>query len=198
MAIYELAKHNFRLTMIDLEIDGNPIPLMRTGIMRAGKKTVVYDRQKNEKEMVQWQLKSQYKEKPLSCPLLVDLTFRMYIPKSASGPIRKDMLYGRVHHMRRPDIDNLVKFYFDTMNNIIFVDDSQVVTLYARKVYSSVPSTLIRIRPLNIDDKKQEREVELLDEDNFREDRPGDIPRAYSEQKGHVKIRREKIHPLFT
>lgn len=193
-----MAKLNFRLTMIDIEIDGNPIPLMRTGIMRAGKKTIVYDRQKNEKEMVQWQIKSQYKEPPLTCPILVDLIFRMYIPKSASGPIRKDMLYGMIHHIKRPDIDNLVKFIFDVMNGVVFVDDCQVVTLYARKVYSSVPSTLIRIKPLSLNEKKHKGELELLDEDDNGETGSGDIPRVDFEQAGCIKTRREKIHLDFS
>ena len=59
------------------------------------------------------------------------------------------MLTGRISHMKKPDIDNLQKFVLDCLNEIVIRDDSQVVEIRARKVYSMKPGTLIRIRPIN-------------------------------------------------
>jgi Holliday junction resolvase RusA-like endonuclease len=167
--------------MINIEVDGEPIPWARPGHRRFKKDgkfvDIIYDKQKREKEMVQWQMRSQFKEEPLTVPLLVDLTFRMAIPKSTSAPIRREMLHGMYQHAKRPDIDNLTKFFLDCMNGLVFKDDSQISTLYCRKIYSSVPSTLIRIRPLSRNNPKELEEV-INDEYSIRDDGSGDVYRT--------------------
>ena len=176
--------------MIEIEIDGEPISWQRPAhrSFRSNDKniTVVYDKQKHDKEMVRWQIKGQMKEEILTVPLLIDLTFRMPIPQATSKKVREQMKQGEVHHMRRPDIDNLSKFYLDCMNELVFADDAQICTLYARKVYSSYPSTLIRIRPYTKNiyqdeiDKRKEMEE---DESNTREDGRRELHRSNSDEK---------------
>jgi hypothetical protein len=73
------------------------------------------------------------------------------------------------------------------MTGLIFDDDSQICTLYLRKVYSIHPSTLIRIRPYTFNIKKEEiDEIRELEEDeNYsREDGWGELHRDSPEQKG--------------
>lgn len=176
--------------MIQFEIDGEPISWMRPAhrSFRSNNKnvTVVYDKQKHDKEMVRWQIRGQFKEEIFTVPLLVDLTFRMPIPKSTSKKVREQMKQGEMHHMRRPDIDNLSKFYLDCMNELVFSDDAQIWTLYARKVYSSYPSTLIRIRPYTKNIYQDELDkIEELEEDecNTREDGRRELHRSDSVEK---------------
>jgi Holliday junction resolvase RusA-like endonuclease len=178
--------------MIFLEVDGPPIPWKRPGhkmMTVEGKKiTVVYDRQKKEKEMVRWQLRSQFKNEIYTVPLLVDITFRMPVPKSVSSPIRTQMLNDMIHHFKRPDVDNLAKFILDCMNNLIFEDDAQISTLYLRKVYCLSPSTMIRIKPFELNIKKDELdEIKELEEDEYysRDRGWGDVHRDSPEQKGN-------------
>ena len=40
-------------------------------------------------------------------------------------------------HTSRPDVDNLVKPVFDSMNGILYKDDSQIVELKVRKEYGA-------------------------------------------------------------
>jgi Holliday junction resolvase RusA-like endonuclease len=176
--------------MIEFEIDGEPISWKRPAhrSFRSNNKNVivVYDKQKHDKEMVRWQIKGQFKEEMLSVPLLIDLTFRMPIPKATTKKVREQMRQGEMHHMRRPDIDNLSKFYLDCMNELVFADDAQIWTLYARKVYSSYPSTLIRIRPYTKNIYQDELDkIEELEEDehNSRESRRRELHRSNSDEK---------------
>jgi Holliday junction resolvase RusA-like endonuclease len=46
---------------------------------------------------------------------------------------------------QRKDLDNMIKFYLDCMNRSVFMDDSQVVVLSAKKVYGPEPSVKIKI-----------------------------------------------------
>ena len=41
-----------------------------------------------------------------------------------------------LHHVKTPDLDNLVKFVLDAMNKVFYVDDSQVTEIITTKEYS--------------------------------------------------------------
>ena len=45
-----------------------------------------------------------------------------------------------IYHTKRPDIDNYVKFYLDCMNKVVYLDDSQVIELSAKKIYNDKES----------------------------------------------------------
>ncbi len=135
--------------MLLLEIFGDPIPLKRPRTRKIGGFVSVYDPQKKEKDQVRWQVKSQYREKPLSVPLFLDLIFGLAIPKSTSRIRRKCMLENEIVPMKRPDVDNLIKFILDCLNGILFDDDSQIISLHARKIYSEYPRTIIRVENLH-------------------------------------------------
>jgi Holliday junction resolvase RusA-like endonuclease len=159
--------------MLQLEVAGAPIPWMRPGhrtlTIKDESKTIVYDRQKKEKELARWQLAGQFRRPIFTTPLLVDLTFHMTIPQSATKKLRTQMLNGTYQHMHRPDIDNLVKFILDVMNEVVFADDAQIHALYARKVYSLNPCTLIRIKPSEVLREEKQIITEITDEDTTRE-----------------------------
>lgn len=135
--------------MISIDLAGDPVPQQRPRYSSRGKHFHTYDPCAEIKEKFRWQIKSQYREEPLTAPLNLTLIFYMPIPKSTSGIRKRQMLNGVIHHIKKPDIDNLEKFCLDCMNKIVFEDDSQIVELTAKKVYSTKPGTLIRIEPLH-------------------------------------------------
>ena len=53
----------------------------------------------------------------------------------------------KLPHTKKPDIDNLIKFVLDALQgqNGFFLDDSQVIRLYAEKIYTDDPHTEIMI-----------------------------------------------------
>jgi Holliday junction resolvase RusA-like endonuclease len=60
------------------------------------------------------------------------------IPASYTKKRFKACLSGEERPTKRSDIDNFCKAIFDGMNGIVFVDDSQVVSLHATKVWGMV------------------------------------------------------------
>jgi Holliday junction resolvase RusA-like endonuclease len=80
----------------------------------------------------------------------VEVFVHVYLayPKSASKKKITDMVSGFVRPCTKPDIDNYVKSALDGINNIVVVDDNQVVSLHAHKVFSSRPRLRVEVRPL--------------------------------------------------
>lgn len=187
---YVLAKIMLRKSMIDFEFEGNPIPWARPGIIRTRKTNIVYDRQRREKDMVQWQLRAKYREEPLSVPIRANIIFRMPIPKSTPAAVRREMLNGSFHHSKKPDIDNLEKFLFDAMNGIVFKDDSQIYAVHKKKIYSEHPGTYIELIP---ESKNNHEEKEVVhDGYNLRDNGSGDILRSSLDKEGPPKDRRKE------
>lgn len=56
--------------------------------------------------------------------------FYFEIPKSTPKKNRAEAV-----HTKKPDLDNLVKFIKDCLNGEAWKDDSQVVSLFAQKIY---------------------------------------------------------------
>jgi len=133
--------------MIVLTIEGEPTAWMRPGFNH--KTGAIYDQQKKEKEQCRWQLRAQMPENMLTVPLELDFVFYFAIPKTTSTAKRKQMLRDEIHHMIKPDNDNLQKYLLDCMTGVIYEDDCQVVDIHARKVYGDSPRTVICVRPLS-------------------------------------------------
>lgn len=78
-------------------------------------------------------------------PVLVKVIARMPIPQS--WPIKKqnDAIAGRVRPTGKPDADNLLKV-IDALNDVVWRDDSQVVSAFVSKVYSDAPALVIEAR----------------------------------------------------
>ncbi|MCE5319428.1 MAG: RusA family crossover junction endodeoxyribonuclease [Parachlamydia sp.] len=169
--------------MFSFELKGDPIPWKRPG--RNNKTGAIYDQQKFEKEQLRWLLKSRYREEPLKVPVEVQFTFYMPIPKSTSGPRRRDMLYGVLKHMSKPDCDNMCKFYLDVMNETIYEDDSQVFKLSMQKLYATEPCTLIEISPYVCDFAKQ-MEAKKAHEDDTGEGGEGKFPGVCPRKSGNT------------
>ena len=75
--------------------------------------------------------------------LKMSLTFRMKRPNnhfisSKPGPGRlKPNAPQKYYHNRSGDVDNLCKFVMDSLNQVLYADDRQVVSLHALKVLDS-------------------------------------------------------------
>ena len=65
------------------------------------------------------------------------------IPSSLSE-IKKGFTVGK-YRAKKPDIDNIAKYYLDAMNNVVYFDDAQVVALNIVKKYSDKPKVEISL-----------------------------------------------------
>lgn len=68
----------------------------------------------------------------------------MPIPKGISNKKRGEW-HELKPHVKRPDLDNLVKTVCDALNGIAFEDDSALVQIVASKIYSENPRTEITL-----------------------------------------------------
>lgn len=71
-----------------------------------------------------------YSGPPMDGPLMVSLTFVFPRPK---GMVWKKRPMPRVRHTGRPDLDNLMKAFFDSLNKVLWIDDAQVCSCTCSK-----------------------------------------------------------------
>ena len=122
-------------------IESEPVAQPRPRVTRWG----TFDPAKDKKNWARIQIANQVTEK-LTCPIRIDILYALQVPKSTSKKKRVLMLNGEIKHVKRPDIDNYAKFTLDVLNDIAFVDDSQIYHLTAQKVYSEHPRTEITLK----------------------------------------------------
>lgn len=73
--------------------------------------------------------------------LSLSATFFFKIPKRTSKKNRDAMLAGELRPAHRPDVDNCIKTVADSLNKVLYEDDSQIVEMSGRKYYSDTPRT---------------------------------------------------------
>jgi Holliday junction resolvase RusA-like endonuclease len=56
------------------------------------------------------------------------------------------MQAGSVLPSRKPDIDNVLKIVLDALNGVAYKDDSRVVSVSGRKIYSMTPKIVIEMK----------------------------------------------------
>lgn len=106
---------------------------------RYGVKTFTPDRTVAYENLVSWTYSQE-------CPNTVlegniSATIHAYFPIPQSTPKRKreKMTLDDFYYFHKPDADNIAKIILDSLNNIAFHDDAQVVELKVKKFYSSYP-----------------------------------------------------------
>ena len=78
---------------------------------------------------------------------LLDMRVICYYPitKSVSKKKRELMLKGKIRPTKKPDVDNVVKVIADSLNNVAYRDDKQIVDCSVSKFYSERPRVEISI-----------------------------------------------------
>lgn len=88
----------------------------------------------------------------------VRITAHQALPQRATKAQRAAAERGEIHPIRKPDLDNIVKIVLDALNGAAYRDDTQVLQLDARKIYTAGEShitvtvgTLDEITPAPVD-----------------------------------------------
>ena len=126
---------------IHFQVEGDPKGKGRPRFSRAGKFTRVYtDKQTLDYETLikSFAAEAMGSTDPLETPVSVYLYIRHGVPQSYSKKRTEACLSGLEQPCKKPDIDNIAKTYLDAMNGVIFKDDTQVIDLHVKKVYSAV------------------------------------------------------------
>lgn len=72
------------------------------------------------------------------------------IPKSVSKKKRQEMLERRIRPLKKSDWDNVGKIIADSLNEIAYKDDVQIVDGQVRKFYSDKPRVVVTIQEASV------------------------------------------------
>lgn len=127
--------------MIRIFIAGNPVAQGRPRFARIGQGVRTYDPGKSRdwKHFIALRANAEgIKPFLQGVPLSVSVTF--YLSRPASVSAKKRPL-----PICKPDLDNFIKAAKDGLKGIAWHDDSQVVRIFAEKLYSDTPGALITV-----------------------------------------------------
>ena len=137
--------------IIKIEVLGEPKSQLRHRTFRMGERMGSYDPSSKDKKNFLSQCMEKTPEKPIDQPINLEVRFYFARLKGHYGTGRntgnlKDS--APKYHISRPDIDNLCKLIFDSLNKIFWRDDSLICSIKALKLYSENPRTEIYIQTL--------------------------------------------------
>ena len=84
-------------------------------------------------------IRNSWRHGMLEGPLFVEMFFNFPIPKKGNP------LWIGQPHLKRPDLDNLVKAVLDGLQGTAFKDDSEICMINASKTYNTDPYVAVRI-----------------------------------------------------
>jgi len=94
---------------------------------------------------VSWQQQTNgyhFQDEPLRAYLVAYFPF----PKSMTKKRRKQLAEQGNPYTKKPDNDNIAKAVFDALNNVAYIDDSQVVSIEIVKLYDEIPRLEIELK----------------------------------------------------
>jgi hypothetical protein len=82
---------------------------------------------------------------PEDAELEIVIAAHYEIPKAASKVKREKMLSGEIRPTKRPDLDNVAKAIYDSLNKVAYHDDAAIVESRISKFYSDCPRVEVTI-----------------------------------------------------
>ena len=131
--------------MCYVRVEGTPKPQKRHRTSSENGYIRNYDPSSKDKSIFEKKL-TRNNPKLLTGAISLTLTFLMPRPKNhyRTGKYQNKLKKNSpVYHLKKPDIDNLIKFVLDCGNSILWKDDSQIFQIEALKKYCKYPRTEI-------------------------------------------------------
>lgn len=133
---------------ITIVIAGSPVPYARTGGGR-GTPRFTPPKQRNAMAYIRMLATQEMAGRaPIVGPVSLSMRAIMEVPKSWSKKKQADALTGAVRPCKKPDLSNLQKLVEDALNEIVFVDDCQIVSVQAEKAYGPQALTVVTVREI--------------------------------------------------
>ena len=122
----------------------NPVTGKAFGQAHTPDKTIVYE------NLVRTEFSTQTKNYRFPDDAMLDMRILAYysIPKSASKKKREMMISGSIRPTKKPDQDNVIKVIADSLNQVAYKDDTQIVDCQCRKFYADKPRVEVIIRQI--------------------------------------------------
>lgn len=130
--------------LFHLKIPGKPIGKGRPRFTKFGH-AYTPDKTRNYEKMVKEIFISQYgNTTPLETNVDLKIDCFFTFPTSYSIKKRKNLIFHS--YAKKPDVDNIIKIILDSLNNLAYLDDKQVVHLEITKTYAEEDYVEIKIK----------------------------------------------------
>lgn len=132
---------------VDFTIDGEPEGKARPRFNTKTGRAYTTDRTRMYEDYTKLLYRSQIKH---YFEGYVRLTVKAFykIAKSDSKKIKEQKKANIIRPSKKPDIDNVVKLIADSLNDIAYKDDTQIVEIVAKKFYSENPRVEVTIESI--------------------------------------------------
>ena len=137
------------MMQITFAVYGEPVPKGRPRFSTRGKFPVAYTPEKTknyESEVAMMAKAAMGASDPLEGALEAFIYVTFPVPASYSKKRTEACLNESEKHIKKPDLDNVVKAVLDGMSDIVFLSDSQITSLHATKVYGEISKVEILVR----------------------------------------------------
>ena len=135
--------------IVTYQVEGNPVGKGRPRFARRGNFVSTYSPTKTrdyESVIKDAAKKSMGSNELLETPVTVAIYITVPIPQSYSKKRTEACLRGSERPIKKPDIDNIAKCFLDAMNQVVYLDDTQVLTLHVTKVYGTVGMVEVMVK----------------------------------------------------
>jgi Holliday junction resolvase RusA-like endonuclease len=135
--------------MVTYLVEGTPVGKGRPRFARRGNFVSTYSPTKTRdyEDLIKVAAKQAMgSNEVLETPVTVAIYITVPIPSSYSKKRTEACLSGSERPIKKPDIDNVAKCFLDAMNEIVYKDDTQVLTLHITKVYGIVGMVEVMIK----------------------------------------------------
>ena len=135
--------------MVTYMVEGNPVGKGRPRFAKRGRFVSTYTPTKTrdyESIIKDAAKQAMGNSAPLETPVTVAIYITVPIPASYSKKRTEACLSGSERPIKKPDIDNIAKCFLDAMNEIVYLDDTQVLTLHVTKVYGTVGMVEVMVK----------------------------------------------------
>jgi len=149
-----------------IEIPGCPVTQLRMRHSNFGGFVKVYDPKAKEKKAIRDYLEGKKTLLSFEYPR-ISFLFQMPMPKSLNKKQQAEYSTGRLKHVVKPDVDNLIKLYLDCLDGIIIHHDQRVSLGSAIKVYHPEPKTIIWINETKQLVEAKELDCAFLHDEKF-------------------------------
>lgn len=134
--------------VVTFTIDGPPHGKGRPRFRRFGNFVSTYTDAKTksyETLVKEAAVKAMGNNPPIDGPVRLDCIVRLPVPKSYPKKRSEACLNGSEWPTKKPDWDNVAKSVADAMNDIVFVDDTQIVIARIVKVYAAEAGVDVKV-----------------------------------------------------
>ncbi|MEZ3493960.1 MAG: RusA family crossover junction endodeoxyribonuclease [Lachnospiraceae bacterium] len=123
----------------------NPATQKSFGQAHTPEKTIVYE------NLIRTEYSLQTKNFRYPDDAMLDMRIMAYygVPKNVSKKKRALMLEGKIRPTKKPDMDNVMKVVADSLNQVAYKDDTQIVDAQCRKFYSVKPRIEVIIKQID-------------------------------------------------